>query len=120
MAFDLSSWWRRERTQAEVRMRGRSVNAERVTNPYHSVSIVAGASCSQTALRYGGRRYLIQEAPSIPLWSCDSRNCRCRYLHHQDRRDGSDRRRRDASDAPTRIPKGGDRRGSYGRRATDR
>lgn len=119
IVFNLSSWWRRMRIPAEARMRGRPVTVGRVTNPYHSVSIVAGASCGQTAQRYGGRRYLTQEAPSIPLWSCDDRNCRCRYLHHEDRRDRSDRRRRDAPGATVWIPEGGDRRGSLGRRATD-
>jgi len=119
MVFNLSSWWHRKHVQAEVQLSRRPVQAHRVTNPYHAVSIKAGASCRQTALRYGLHRYLAQEAPSIPLPTCDTKNCRCRYLHHEDRRDEDDRRQRDNWDPNSRLAQGGDRRGSHGRRVTD-
>jgi len=119
MAFNLSYWLHRKHVQAEVRLSGRTVQAHRVTNPYHAVSIKAGPSCRQTELRYGLRRYLAQEAPSIPLPTCDIKNCRCRYLHHEDRRDGFERRHRNVWDPNARSAEAGDRRGSHGRRVTD-
>jgi len=120
MDFSLSSWWHRKRVHAAVRLSGRPVQTHRVVNPYHAVSIKAGPSCGQTASTYGGRRYLSQEAPLIPLPTCDTRNCRCQYVHHEDRRDGSDRRRRDVWDRHAQLARGGDRRSSHGRRVTDR
>jgi hypothetical protein len=119
MAFNLSSWLHRKRVQAEVRFSGRPVQAHSITNPYHAVSIVAGPSCRQTELRYGLNRYLSREAPVIPLPTCDTENCRCRYVHHEDRRDGVERRHRDVWNKHALIPRGGDRRGSHGRRVTD-
>ena len=117
--FNLSSWLHRRHVQAEVRLSGRPVQAHRVNNPYHAVSIEAGASCRQTAMMYGGHRYLSPEAPVIPLPTCDIKNCRCRYVHHEDRRDDLDRRCRNVFDPNAELAKGGDRRGSHGRRVTD-
>lgn len=119
MAFNLSSWLHRKRVQAEVRLSGRPVQSHRVTYPYHAVSIDAGASCRQTAKLYGGRRYLSPEAPAIPLPTCDTSNCRCRYVHHEDRRESGDRRLRDVWDPHSPKTKGADRRASHGRRVTD-
>lgn len=119
MAFNLSSWLYRKRVKAEVQYSGRPVHAHRVSNPFHAVSIKAGPSCRRTAETYAGRRYLSAEAPSLPLPTCDSRNCRCRYAHHDDRRAGADRRHRDVWSRNVALVKGGDRRSSRGRRATD-
>jgi len=119
MVFNTSSWLHRKRVQMEVQLSGRPVQVHRVTNPYHAVSIKAGASCGQTELRYGLRRYLAQEAPSIPLPTCDTKKCHCRYVHHEDRRDGYDRRERNVWDPNSRLAMGGDRRESGWRRVTD-
>lgn len=119
MAFNLSAWLYRKRVQAEVQYSGRPVQAHRVMNPYHAVSIKAGTSCRRTAEAYAGRRFLSAEAPPLPMPTCDSRNCRCRYVHHDDRRAGADRRHRDVGNRNIALAKGGDRRSSRGRRATD-
>jgi len=119
MDFSFSSWWHRKRVRAEVEHSGRAVQVHRVSNPFHAVSIKAGPACVQTANRYSGRRFLSKEAPLIPLPTCDTKNCRCRYVHHEDRRAGSDRRHRDVWDPTTRLAKGGDRRKTHGRRVTD-
>jgi len=115
----LSSWWHRKRVQAEVQFSHRPVEVHRVTNPYHAVSIKAGPSCRRTARQYSERRFLAQQAPPIPLPTCDAGNCRCRYLHHEDRRDGDDRRHRNLWNESARLMSGEDRRGSHGRRVTD-
>lgn len=120
MAFNFSSWLHRKRIESEVRLSGRPVQVHRVVNPYHAVSIHAGPSCFETELEFGGRRFLSHEAPSIPLPTCNRAKCTCRYVHHDDRRRGSDRRHRDVWDRGGLIGRVDDRRTSRGRRATDR
>ena len=67
-----------------------------LTNPWHAVSIVPGASCCSTARSLAGRRYLSSEpAPTVPLPGCSLAKCSCHYRHHDDRR--SNRR---ATDRP--------------------
>lgn len=63
------------------------------TTKYHSVSIrTAGKSCS-AANAIEGQRYLSSEAPQLPLADCDRpEKCRCRFIHHEDRRSGDERR----------------------------
>jgi hypothetical protein len=115
----LSSWWHRSRVKSEVQRSGRPVAIHRVTNPYHAVSIAAGPKCRRTAEKFGERRFLSLEAPPLPQPTCDTLACRCRYVHHEDRRDGSDRRHRDVWDPAAQLAKGGDRRRGQGRRSTD-
>jgi hypothetical protein len=119
MAIHLSEWWHRRRVKAEFASPGRHVEARRVTNPFHGVSIVAGPACRVTAEQYGGRRFLSAEVPRIPLPTCDPHSCDCRYQHHQDRRTGVDRRHRDVWNKNSVLLKGGDRRHGQGRRSTD-
>jgi hypothetical protein len=119
MAFSLKSWLHRKRVLAEVTLSGRSVQAHRVTNPFHAVSIHAGKSCHLTKQRYGDRRFLSVEAPQLPLPTCDPKACTCRYVHHEDRRSDPDRRLRDVWNPNARLAEGGDRRQVHGRRATD-
>jgi hypothetical protein len=56
----------------------------------------------------------------VPQPTCDVEACHCRYLHHDDRRDRSDRRHRDGRDRGSELATGRDRRGGRGRRVTDR
>jgi hypothetical protein len=119
MEFNLFSWWQRKRIQATVQLSGRPMHFHHVTNPYHAVSIKAGPGCHQTAQKYGGQRFLSGEAPSLPQPGCDVRACECRYAHHEDRRDGSDRRQRDVWALSSELATGGGRRVSHGRRVTD-
>ena len=119
MGFDLSSWFLRRRIDAEVRTSGRPVEHRRIANPYHAVSIKAGMRCQQTAQKYGRQRFLSGEAPQLPQPTCDARACECRYVHHEDRRDGFDRRQRDVWAASSQLAKSGGRRASHGRRVTD-
>ena len=119
MAFNPMSWWHRQRIHAEVTLSGLSVQAHRVTNPYHAVSIKAGPSCLRTKLQYGERRFLSAEAPPLPLPTCDVTACRCQYVHHDDRRAEPDRRLRDVWNQNARLAEGGDRRQLPGRRSTD-
>jgi hypothetical protein len=119
VVFNLSNWWHRKRSRAQVRVSSRPVRVHRLINPYHAVSIKAGPSCHQTAQKYGSQRFLSSEAPSLPQPTCAVAACECRYLHHKDRRDGFDRRHRDAGRPNFRLTSEGERRRSHGRRAMD-
>jgi hypothetical protein len=122
MDFNLLSWWHRKRIQATVRLSGRPMHFHHVTNPYHAVSIKAGSGCLQTAQKYGSQRFLSGEAPPLPQPTCNARSCECRYVHHEDRRDGLDRRQRDERDVwalGSQLTKEAGRRRSHGRRVTD-
>jgi hypothetical protein len=119
MEFNVAAWWHRKRVKATLQMSGRPMQAHRVTNPYHAVSIKAGPNCLETKARYGGRRFLSREAPPIPLPTCSGVACSCRYVHHDDRRAGVDRRHRDVWEPASPLAMGGDRRKNPGRRVTD-
>ena len=38
------------------------------------------------------KRYLSGAAPKLPLPNCTNLECKCRFVHHKDRREGEDRR----------------------------
>lgn len=119
MAFNLASWFLRKRILAEVRLSGRPVQAHRVVNPFHAVSIVPGPICCQAARDIEGVRFLSKEAPRLPLPGCKGGPCKCRYAHHADRREGADRRHRDVWNPLVAATMNDRRQGRGGRRTTD-
>jgi hypothetical protein len=62
------------------------------SDAYHAVSIKPGAYACSAANEMAGERFLATEAPEIPLPGCQSSNCECHFVHHNDRRAGKDRR----------------------------
>ena len=86
---------------------------------YHAVSVHAGKDACAAAQAFSGKRVLSAAALLLPLADCDrATRCTCRYLHHDDRREGP---RRQVEGAP---PTSGavahaERRHSQGRRAED-
>lgn len=118
MGFNLTSWWHGKLVQAEVQLSGRPVQVHRVVNPFHAVAVMPGSRCCQAAQLLDGTRFLSSEAPQLPLPHCGVDACRCRYTHHADRRNGSDRRNQDVW-TPLLAQTTGDRRESRGRRITD-
>ena len=59
---------------------------------YHAVSIQFEKWACRAAKEYEGRRLLAAEAPKLPLPDCDAAECRCHFVHYEDRRSGRDRR----------------------------
>ncbi len=59
---------------------------------FHAVSIKFDADACLHAKALQGRRFLASEAPNLPLDNCDAAKCNCRFVHHEDRRSGKDRR----------------------------
>lgn len=59
---------------------------------WKAVKVQPGLMCCQAAESMRGRVYLVAEAPDFPLKKCKSKECKCRYIHMNDRREGEDRR----------------------------
>jgi len=57
---------------------------------YRAISIERCAHCQAIARDLAGKRYLLREAPRLPL-SSSAANCTCKYRKHPDRRE-EDRR----------------------------
>jgi len=78
--------------------KGRPAKVERRTAPakadtrFHAVSLKSLSSACDAAKAMEGERFLSTEAPNIPLAECDATSCKCRYVHHKDRRATEDRR----------------------------
>ena len=70
---------------------GRSRVAKKST-PYHAVSIKFAGNACAAAREMSGKRFLSGAAPRLPLADCNVLECRCRFIHHSDRRTESDRR----------------------------
>jgi len=62
------------------------------TTAYHAVSIKYSNNACSAARDLDGRRFLSSAAPKLPLAECDVLECKCRFVHHKDRRAGKDRR----------------------------
>ncbi|MFU8764261.1 MAG: hypothetical protein ACNA7T_07060 [Haliea sp.] len=92
-------------------------------NQWRAVSIAACSSACAAVLDVEGKRFLPGEAPQIPLPGCNSRDCKCTYQHHEDRRDPEHDRRQFESATQTvlygQVADSGCRRSRRGRRKTD-
>ncbi len=53
---------------------------------FHAVTIVPARPACKLVRRHLDTRYLTKEAPRLPLSGCRVEECRCRYMHHEDRR----------------------------------
>lgn len=85
---------------------------------YHCVSINAGPKGCAAAKALEHTRILSAEAPRLPLPTCATpAECRCTYLHHDDRRTGP-RRAVDRRESGPRWNTT-ERRRSIGRRSND-
>ena len=62
-------------------------------NKFHAVSVNVRSDCCGAAKGLKTKRFLRDEVPQLPLADCDQLSCRCRYLHHEDRRVDDDDRR---------------------------
>jgi hypothetical protein len=75
------------------RVYGPKMAAQDRPNPYRCVSIHSRKDACEPAKQLAGKRFLPREAPSLPLANCTATSCRCRYMHHEDRRlSGEDQR----------------------------
>ena len=82
-----------------MRLRAADQAAEQPARPrrrkntaWHAVSIRFEENACSAAHAMAGRRFLATAAPRLPLPDCDVLECKCRFIHHDDRRSGKDRR----------------------------
>jgi hypothetical protein len=58
---------------------------------WNCVSIARGRHSCAAVAKLNGHRWLLAEAPTLPVEGCTAKQCHCRFRHHADRR-ASDRR----------------------------
>ncbi len=89
--------------------------------PYQSVSLAPGPNACEAVRNAREQRFLSGEAPLLPLEGCGTQKCACKYVHHDDRRDGMSERRLPSSLSTELFHHTGrpDRRMQRGRRASD-
>lgn len=67
----------------------------RVVDPkgaFHAVSLKYSENACTEAKQMTGRRFLASAAPRLPLPGCDVLECSCKFVHHNDRRNATNRR----------------------------
>ena len=90
------------------------------SSAYEAVSIHSYKDKCPAVASLAGERFLSSEAPLIPLESCSSDTCHCVYMHHSDRRTGTDRRgHHESVDGYIVLPGQPNRDIAPGRRASD-
>jgi len=93
LVFLIAAWIFLRRRKAgnrdEIRPASRISSADPA---FHAVSIKFSGNACDAARALDGRRFLSSAAPKLPLAECDVLECRCRFVHHKDRRAGKDRR----------------------------
>lgn len=86
--------------------------------PFQAISIFRGVKACTLAKRFSEHRFLVRDAPPLPLSGCTmSETCQCKYIKHKDRR-GESRRLIDFGVA-NRLFDGKERRARSGRRRSD-
>jgi hypothetical protein len=85
-------------------------------SPYRAVSILPTRQSCPQAVTLSNTRFLLREAPALPLPMCTwPTSCPCRLQYHDDRRVGDRRCAENAAEPPHRR----ERRHGHGRRITD-
>ena len=82
---------RRRTTRTRKKAAG-ATKEDAETTRWRSVKIAPGLISCDYANILAGKVFLAREAPPLPLANCAETECRCKYIHLQDRRSGTDRR----------------------------
>jgi hypothetical protein len=77
---------RSQSTISSARQRDRS------STQWRAVKIAPGLISCGAAGKLADKVFLSRESPQFPLDGCTEKDCRCKYVHLHDRREGSDRR----------------------------
>jgi len=86
--------------------------------PFQAISIYRGLICCEMARKFSEHRFLVRDAPPLPLAGCTMREtCHCKYIKHKDRR--AEPRRLIDFGLSARIFDGRERRVRGGRRTDD-
>jgi hypothetical protein len=86
--------------------------------PFQAISIYRGVTCCDMARKFSEHRFLVRDAPPLPLAGCSmGKSCQCKYIKHRDRR--SEPRRLIDFGMAARIFDGKERRNRTGGRRTN-
>jgi hypothetical protein len=86
--------------------------------PFQAISIYRGLICCDMARKFSEHRFLVRDAPPLPLAGCNMRKtCVCKYIKHRDRR--AEPRRLIDFGVAARLFDGRERRARGGRRSND-
>jgi hypothetical protein len=81
----------RSRARMQVKHEGQAFSG--VKYPYRAVAIVIGDCACESVRVLAGTRFLVSDAPHVPLPGCTERKCGCTYERYLDRRNqNADRR----------------------------
>lgn len=80
---------RPKRSQLSTSSAGRM---DRSSTQWRAVKIAPGLMSCDAAGKLADKVFLSSESPRLPLDGCTEEDCRCKYVHLEDRRDGGDRR----------------------------
>lgn len=59
---------------------------------FRAVSIQICPQACAAAKKIRDKRFLSHQAPMLPLNDCNVKDCKCKFVHHNDRRSHDDRR----------------------------
>ena len=117
MAFFRTKGYRRNvASTSKVPSDRRFKSGETISSRYSAISIRPGENSCSAALRMEGERFLLAEAPDLPLEACDQTICNCKFRNHADRRSNGDRRESAGQYGRFRPRLGGDERRLSGER----
>jgi hypothetical protein len=86
--------------------------------PFQAISIYRGLMSCEMARKFSEHRFLVRDAPPLPLAGCNMRkSCQCKYIKHRDRR--AEPRRLIDFGMAARLFDGRERRKVGGRRSND-
>jgi len=86
--------------------------------PFQAISIYRGLICCDMARKFSEHRFLVRDAPPLPLAGCSmAKTCQCKYIKHRDRR--AEPRRLIDFGVAARLFDGRERRARGGRRSGD-
>jgi hypothetical protein len=86
--------------------------------PFQAISIYRGLICCDMARKFSEHRFLVRDAPPLPLAGCTlGAKCQCKYIKHKDRR--SEPRRLIDFGVAARLFDGKEKRNRTGRRRND-
>ena len=91
-AIAVIAWFYLRRRSAAGKPDEPAATGQAQDTKFHAVSIKYGKDACEAAKNVTGQRFLGDEAPRLPLPGCDAEVCECRFVHHDDRRSGKDRR----------------------------
>lgn len=60
--------------------------ASKTNTKYHCVTVHGDSVVCEGIMKLQGKSLLPNEAPTLPLATCDMHACKCHYIHHDDRR----------------------------------